>query len=373
MQTLKPCPFCGGTNVDVSNTWTPSFWVECDDCSAQVHGESFQGPERKDRFSYSKSPINSFEATFEQLHPEYQSAAKSAIDAWNTRPGAPVDGLETVGATYLGYFYSKANRAVWPAKAHELVTRSQAVAIIAAERAAIPILKGTAFKSGDGWKDTTKEGEVCFVWNKMHPAPYEPGQYPRVGKEHWSASAENFTFESASPDEVVTLFSTLIADKAALTARVKELEAEFSALMGSNTNNLTAADRAYLIAHLSWELEPVGKRPSWNMLAMEIVRQGNKLKEVETLETQLAAAKSEIAKNIIEKKAFLENRGWTVGKRNPQLNTDHPGKFMCVEPFDVSELPTKDGANGPWCVVGDDLNVLVAEAFCFVTELEAKP
>ena len=106
----------------------------------------------------------------------------------------------------------------------ELCDRSQAVVLLAAERAAIPILKGTAFKSGDGWKDTTKEGEVCFIWNKMHSAPYAPGQYPRVGKEHWSASTENFTFEPATPDEVVKLFSDLEADNAALTARTKELE-----------------------------------------------------------------------------------------------------------------------------------------------------
>jgi hypothetical protein len=66
-----------------------------------------------------------------------------------------------------------------------------------------------------------------------------------------------------------------------------------------------------------------------------------------------------------EKKAFLERRGWTVGARDPRLNTDYPGEFMAVEPHEESELPTRDGANGPWCVVGNDLPVLVDEAYAF--------
>ncbi|WP_273794610.1 hypothetical protein [Brucella intermedia] len=82
---LDVCPFCGGNDVDLANTWTPSFWVECEDCSAQVHGEAFEGPDRKDRFSYAKEPSTEFEATFDQLYPEYQQAALSAINAWNRR------------------------------------------------------------------------------------------------------------------------------------------------------------------------------------------------------------------------------------------------------------------------------------------------
>lgn len=108
----------------------------------------------------------------------------------------------------------------------EYVTRSQAEDLLAAARAALPILKGTAFKSGDGWKDTTKEGDICFVWNRMHPAPYAPGQYPRVGKEHWSASIENYTFEPATLGEVSKLFADLKADNAAERAEKEELDAE---------------------------------------------------------------------------------------------------------------------------------------------------
>lgn len=73
----------------------------------------------------------------------------------------------------------------------------------------VPILKGVAFKSGDGWKSTTKEGDVCFVWNKELPKPYAQGQYNRVGAEHLAVGTDEFKFEPASLDEVVTLFSSL--------------------------------------------------------------------------------------------------------------------------------------------------------------------
>lgn len=59
-------------------------------------------------------------------------------------------------------------------------------------------------------------------------------------------------------------------------------------------------------------------------------------------------------------KRFLESYGFTVGDRDPRLNTDFTGKFMVVEPYDERDLPTKDASNGPWCVVGDDLEELIA-------------
>lgn len=70
-----------------------------------------------------------------------------------------------------------------------------------------------------------------------------------------------------------------------------------------------------------------------------------------------------------EKIAFLQSYGWTVGARDPRINTDHAGAFMCVEPHEDSELPTRDGANGPWAIVGDDLEALIDEAHAFLSEL----
>ena len=36
MQKLKPCPFCGGTDVHVIDKTTFSF-IECNDCLASFH------------------------------------------------------------------------------------------------------------------------------------------------------------------------------------------------------------------------------------------------------------------------------------------------------------------------------------------------
>jgi hypothetical protein len=63
-----------------------------------------------------------------------------------------------------------------------------------------------------------------------------------------------------------------------------------------------------------------------------------------------------------EKIEFLKSYGWLIGDRDPRLNTDYAGAFMVCEPFDDSEVPTRDGSNGPWCVVGDDLDALIDTA-----------
>lgn len=59
---------------------------------------------------------------------------------------------------------------------------------------------------------------------------------------------------------------------------------------------------------------------------------------------------------------LLAEYGWIVGKRDPRLNTDYAGEFMVCEPFEECEVPTRDGSNGPWCVVGDDLEKLIVDA-----------
>jgi len=94
---LKRCPFCGGENLDIGNTHTASFWIECVDCGAQVSGEYFEGPHRQDFFCYSPEPINNFHANYDQLHPEYKNAFDSAVAAWNTR-AALSEPAQDVGA-----------------------------------------------------------------------------------------------------------------------------------------------------------------------------------------------------------------------------------------------------------------------------------
>jgi len=90
-----------------------------------------------------------------------------------------------------------------------------------AKRPVAVILKGTGKISGDGWKDTTRKGEVVFVWNAELPSPYSAGQYPRVGNEIWSASTEQYDFEPATVDEVRTLY-TRPANEAERIAKLEE-------------------------------------------------------------------------------------------------------------------------------------------------------
>lgn len=63
------------------------------------------------------------------------------------------------------------------------------------------------------------------------------------------------------------------------------------------------------------------------------------------------------------RESWLRARGFTVGARDPRINTNYPGAFMVVEAHDESELPTEDGSNGPWAIVGDDLQALIDEAY----------
>jgi len=62
-------------------------------------------------------------------------------------------------------------------------------------------------------------------------------------------------------------------------------------------------------------------------------------------------------------RATLERHGFIVGEREPRINTLHPGAFMVAEAFEDSELPTLDGRNGPWAIVGDNLESLIRQAF----------
>lgn len=71
---------------------------------------------------------------------------------------------------------------------------------------------------------------------------------------------------------------------------------------------------------------------------------------------------------LTKKRAELERWGFTVGARNPDVNTDYPGAFMVIEPHEPDELPTKDGSDGPWAVVGDNLEVLIELAFDFADD-----
>jgi len=62
-QGLKQCPFCGSTNLELLNTWTACYWIECP-CGVEVTGESYPMPH---------SLI------------DHELAKQSAIEKWNHR------------------------------------------------------------------------------------------------------------------------------------------------------------------------------------------------------------------------------------------------------------------------------------------------
>ena len=61
----------------------------------------------------------------------------------------------------------------------------------------------------------------------------------------------------------------------------------------------------------------------------------------------------------------LTECGWFVGVRDPKRNTDFEGVYMVCE--DLSEGPSEDARNGGFCIVGNDLAVLVEEAYSTLT------
>lgn len=64
-EEVKPCPFCGSGMIELENTHSAAYWMECQGCGAQVDGESF-----------TNHPDN------EESH---LAAAQSARTAWNRR------------------------------------------------------------------------------------------------------------------------------------------------------------------------------------------------------------------------------------------------------------------------------------------------
>jgi hypothetical protein len=60
------------------------------------------------------------------------------------------------------------------------------------------------------------------------------------------------------------------------------------------------------------------------------------------------------------KQERLEAIGLIVGKRDPRRNTAFTGEFMVAEPIsDERLLPTEDAMRGGFCIVGNNLDVLI--------------
>lgn len=71
---LKPCPFCGEFDdcLELQNTHTPSYWVACLNCSAEVHGDYF-------------GEAYDFDRECGGHLPSHEKAKASAIAKWNRR------------------------------------------------------------------------------------------------------------------------------------------------------------------------------------------------------------------------------------------------------------------------------------------------
>lgn len=69
---LLPCPICGSTDLELANTHTPSYWVACHNCGAEVPGDLPDGG----------GSVISSQQDCERLH---RTAINSAVARWNTR------------------------------------------------------------------------------------------------------------------------------------------------------------------------------------------------------------------------------------------------------------------------------------------------
>lgn len=65
-EEIKPCPFCGSDDIELCNTHTAAYWMECQECSAQVDGKSYEGASGKEEENHLMS-------------------AESAVQKWNCR------------------------------------------------------------------------------------------------------------------------------------------------------------------------------------------------------------------------------------------------------------------------------------------------
>lgn len=70
---VKRCPFCGCWELSITNTHTACYTIACDDCGAEVSGESFEKS-----WKSKKSKVS-----------DHLRAIRSAADKWNLRVSDP--------------------------------------------------------------------------------------------------------------------------------------------------------------------------------------------------------------------------------------------------------------------------------------------
>lgn len=69
---LEPCPFCDSSDVEITNTHSPSYWAECNNCGAQ-------GPSGR------TSSVRIARKTKSAVRRQHEEAFSKAHELWNTR------------------------------------------------------------------------------------------------------------------------------------------------------------------------------------------------------------------------------------------------------------------------------------------------
>lgn len=63
---------------------------------------------------------------------------------------------------------------------------------------------------------------------------------------------------------------------------------------------------------------------------------------------------------------LLRAHGFIVGPRDPNMNKAFEGRYMVAEAYEKGhEQDDAQGGDGVWCIVGDDMDKLTAEAVWF--------
>lgn len=80
------------------------------------------------------------------------------------------------------------------------------------------------------------------------------------------------------------------------------------------------------------------------------------------------------AQGILTQIRALQDAGFIVGKRDPNMNRAFGGRYMVAEHYPAGTIQDDaQGGDGVWCIVGNDMAALLRDALSFFPEtLDAK-
>ncbi|ASV86114.1 restriction alleviation, Lar family protein [Ochrobactrum quorumnocens] len=225
MLTLKPCPFCGSTASH-----------------SQFTGNGFTLP----RVKYTEVRCDKCHITTEPQQLLFPDKDK-ALAAWNTRPAAPVEGLEVVAyryrhVDYVNWTYSESKHPRPDIHNEELVTRPQAGAIIAELQA-----KAKDYREHSERLEKRLEREEVTRSRAVELLAAKDAE--------WQVAAN---LGSEVNRNLASRVNALEADNAALTARVKRLDTPYNPMAEALATDKVKTLEAQLAA-AEKALEPFSK------------------------------------------------------------------------------------------------------------------